>query len=137
MIQAAALALAILTLVVCVFALVAGRTPERIIAALVLASIPIGKLVQLIPSLDLRTTAALTLDGLYAFAMLGLTLRYGRPWLGLVMLLYACQFGMHAYFMIAQSQDAALHTLINNGIFLAVLLSLLAGTINTVRQKPA
>lgn len=116
----------------CVFALVKGGTPERIGALIILA--------------NLMATAAnenllhdqrilLAIDGLTAVALLPLTLRYASVWLGVVMLLYGLQFGLHAFYFVLERPKDALHVTINNANFCAIILSLGWGTIQAWRQR--
>jgi hypothetical protein len=101
---------------------------------LILASVPVGILIRKAP-VGLVPTLDLTGDAVIAFIMLGLTLRYTSRWLGLVMLLYAAQFALHAaYFVLALAPDL-LHDLIETFIFIAVTISLTAGTIASRRAR--
>lgn len=76
---------------------------------------PIGLVVQL------------TLDGATAVALLLVLLRFGRPWLGVAMLLYAGQFALHSVYLVAQLKKDYLHVLLNNLNFLAIHLCLAVG----------
>jgi hypothetical protein len=124
-----AYALAILafvsSLASCGFALAKGGSQERIAAAIILA--------------NLAATAAnetwlhdqrvlLTIDGLTAVGLLPLLMRSASVWLGVVMLLYGIQFGLHAFYFVLERPKDALHVTINNSNFLAISLCLGFGT---------
>jgi len=78
---------------------------------------PIGLMVQM------------TLDGAAAGALLFVLLRFGRPWLGVAMLLYAAQFALHSVYLVGEIKKNYLHVLLNNLNFVAIHLSLLVGTV--------
>lgn len=76
---------------------------------------PLGLLVQL------------SLDGAAAVALLLVLLRFGRPWLGVAMLLYAGQFTLQSVYLVAELKKDYLHVLLNNLNFLAIHGSLAVG----------
>lgn len=70
----------------------------------------------------------LTLDGASAVALLFVLLRFGRPWLGIAMLLYAAQFTLQSVYLVGEIKKNYLHVLLNNLNFIAIHLSLAVGT---------
>lgn len=131
----AAQALVALIVFTCAFALWKGGKSERLAALIVLLNF-IGGLVgsQFIPGY--RGVASLTLDAATAFGFLALTLAYGLPWLGLAMLIFALQFGLHAfYFVTNRHPEDVLHATINNLNFLGVIICLAFGTIDAIRRR--
>lgn len=71
----------------------------------------------------------LTFDGAAALGLLYVVLRYGRPWLGIAMLLSAAQFALQSVYLVADLKKDYWHVLLNNLNFIAIHLSLLAGTL--------
>ena len=118
------------------FAAWKGRAPERIAAAVVAANLILGLLFQ---ALTPETQGSLRFanDGLAALVLLGvthtdtpaITIRYGAPWMGGVMLFYAAQFSLHSFYMVTGRSNAEyLHALINNVIFASIVWCLIIGT---------
>lgn len=70
----------------------------------------------------------LFLDGAAAVALLLVLLRFGRPWLGLVMLLYALQFALQSVYLVGQIKKNNWHIYINNLNFIAIHITLAVGT---------
>jgi hypothetical protein len=115
----------------CAFALLKGGRAERIGALIILANILIGLGGELL----FPKSIMLALDALTATAMLVVAVMYASPWLGMVMLLYAVQFGLHAfYFVMARPRDP-FHVMVNNLDFLAILICLAAGTAIAWRRR--
>lgn len=80
----------------------------------------------------------LALDGVTALALLLITLRHAAPWMGAVMLLFASQFALHAYYLtVGRDPTDYLHALINNMNNTAMVLCLIAGTVVAVRRRTA
>jgi len=77
----------------------------------------------------------LTLDGAAAVALLFVLLRYGRPWLGVAMLLYALQFTLQSIYLVAEIKKDYWHVVVNNLNFIAIHLSLLVGTVQHWLQR--
>jgi len=129
-------AIALVALAACLFALIRGGLPERLTAGLFLLSIPLALLLQKIPS-DQKSMAQLGIDALFALISLALTLRYPIRWLGVVMLLYAAQFALHAAYMVADRPADALHQAANNLIFAGIVLCLTIGTLGAQARRRA
>ena len=83
----------------------------------------------------------LTLDGSAAVALLLVLLRFGRPWLGVAMLLYALQFTLQSVYIVADIKKNYWHVLLNNLNFIAIHLAVAVGTaqhwIRTRRARTA
>lgn len=100
-------------------AIVAGNQALTLLIAYVLGGGSQGTIALLVQ---------LTLDGASAVALLFVLLRFGRPWLGVAMLLYAAQFTLQSVYLVGQLNKDYLHVLLNNLNFLAIHLTLLVGT---------
>jgi hypothetical protein len=120
--------LLVLILVICLFAFVKGEMAERIGAGIILANLVAGMANE---SLFHSQLITLCIDGLTAFALLPIVLRYASLWLGAVMLLYAAQFALHAFYFVAERPRDTLHIVLNNTNFVAVGLCLAVGTAGT------
>lgn len=131
----AAQALLALTVLTCVFALWKGGRLERIAMAIIVVNVGAGFVGDLvIPSYP--GIARLTVDAATAFAFLGLTLLYGLPWLGVAMLIFSLQFGLHAFYFVTNRPDHdLLHATVNNLNFLGTLACLAYGTVDAIRRR--
>lgn len=117
----------------CLFAFVKGGAAERIGAGVILANLT----AMLLASGYFLTNPVmgLVLDALTAVVLLGLAVIYASFWLGGVMLLYALQFTLHAYYFVAERPRDHWHVVVNNIDFFAVSLSLVIGTAVTWRRR--
>ncbi len=131
------LSLTLFALVVWIFAFWRGGAAERWGALVILANQavtlvlgyvghgspgPMGLLIQM------------SLDGAAAVALLMVLIRFGRPWLGVAMLLYAAQFALHSFYLVTAQNKDYLHVLLNNLNFVAIHSALAVGTaLNWVR----
>ena len=117
------------------FALWKGGTPERWAGAVNALSMVAGFVIQsLLPHTQdpFRFANDLAPGAIF----LWLAVRYGSPWLGAVMLLYAAQFAMHAWFSVMQlPTHSHLHAVLNNIDFTGVVVCLTAGTALAWRRK--
>lgn len=112
-----------------------GATAERIAAFVVVANMVLGFAVNSL-SPDLAGTLRFASDGLSAVVLLIVTVRYGAPWMGGVMLFYAAQFSLHSFYLVTGRSNADyLHALINNINFAGIIWCLIIGTIVTVRRR--
>ena len=117
------------------FALWKGGVAERLAACVVAANLALGVLVVEILT-PFQDTLRFASDGLTAAALLAVTLRYGAPWMGAVMLCYAVQFSLHAYYMVTgRQQTDYLHAVINNINFSAIIWCLVIGTAVAWRRR--
>jgi hypothetical protein len=110
------------------FALWKGGAAERISAAIVGANLAAGVIVAEAFS-PARDMLRFVIDGLTALALLAVALRYAAPWMGAVMLLYALQFSLHAYYiMTTRDRSDYLHAVLNNVNFSGIIWCLVIGT---------
>jgi hypothetical protein len=110
------------------FAIWKGGTAERAAALAVIVNVVIGQTGQLLAP-DSGGLIRLVNDGLTALVLLGVTLRYGAPWMGGVMLFYAAQFSLHSYYLVTgRPDDDFLHALINNIDYSGIIWCLIIGT---------
>lgn len=117
-----------------IFALWKGGRAERTAAAIVIANVTITEIGH-----SLGPTAEdivqLINDGLTALALLAVTLRYGAPWMGGIMLFFAAQFAMHSYYLVMDRPHDYLHALINNINWSGITWCLIIGTAVGWRQR--
>ena len=116
------------------FALWKGGTAERMTAAVVIVNVLIGQSGKaLAPASD--DLIRLVNDGLTAMILLGITVRYGAPWMGGVMLLFAAQFSMHSYYLVMARESDYVYALINNINFSGIIWCLIIGTVVSWRRR--
>jgi len=112
---------------VVVFALWKGGAAERLTALAVAANLTAGLVINGFfqgSSAGLRFVA----DGATALALLVVAMRWAAPWMGAVMLFYAAQFSLHAYYEIVERDPHDyVHALVNNINFSGISLCLAAG----------
>ena len=112
-----------------------GGAPERLAALAVTVNLAAGIVSREVENrgVDLWSFAN---DGLTALALLLITLRWGSPWLGAIMLFYAAQFTLHAAYMATgRNPNDYLHAVVNNVIFTGTVLCLGAGAIAAWRRQ--
>jgi hypothetical protein len=132
MIQAINNSLLIICLAASLFAFLRGGAAERIGAAIILANLlAYAAKEALFPS----QLAALLIDGITALLLLAVALRYASVWLGAVMLLYALQFALHAFYFVMELPRDRLHMIVNNANFFVVNLCLAAGALMAWRRR--
>ena len=116
------------------FALWKGGTAERTTAGVVIVNVLIGQSGKaLAPASD--DLIRLVNDGLTAMILLGITVRYGAPWMGGVMLLFAAQFSMHSYYLVMARESDYFYALINNINFSGIIWCLIIGTAVSWRRR--
>ena len=118
------------------FALWKGGPAERAGAVLILCFAVLYELMQLLPR-ELRPTAQLVGDGLTAFGLLLIAVRYASLWLGSVLLFQAAQFTLHSYYLVSDRPHDALHAVINNVNLVGILACLVAGTLAAIQRRAA
>ncbi|MDB5430762.1 MAG: hypothetical protein JWP35_1878 [Caulobacter sp.] len=125
-----------LILGVCLFAWWKGGPAERwggtlnvFVAACALAAL-------LLPP-NSRQTAVLVADGLLAFGLLLLAVRYANLWIGAAMLLQATQFVLHTFYYIMEKRHDPFFGLVNNLVSLGILLCIFGGTLLSWRKRSA
>jgi hypothetical protein len=117
------------------FALWKGGPAERAAAIVVALNLVVGVLVGEFLS-PYQPALRFANDGATAFALLAITLRWAAPWMGAVMLLYAGQFALHAYYMASgRNPRDYLHALMNNLNFSAVIWCLVIGAALAWRRR--
>jgi hypothetical protein len=123
------------TLIGVLFAAWKGGVAERMAALVVVANMVLGIVVhKLTPGIEGGFRFAN--DGLAAIALLAITLRYGAPWMGGVMLFYAAQFSLHSFYLVTGRPDTDyLHALVNNINFSAITWCLIIGTAVAWRRR--
>jgi hypothetical protein len=119
------------------FAFVKGGPPERLGAAVILANLLLAFAMQMAPfSKDTLQGAQLLDDGLTALCLLILVLRFTSLWLGAVMILYAIQFSLHAFYLVTdRAPGDLLHAVVNNLTFSGVIWALIIGTAVSWRRR--
>jgi hypothetical protein len=122
------IALLAFSLLSCLFAFVRGGRPERVGAAVILSNLLLMLCLQAILSYSVMSVVQLTLDAVTALALLVLAVMYASLWLGCVMLLYALQFTLHAYYFVSERPRDMLHVVVNNVDFFTISLCLVIGT---------
>jgi hypothetical protein len=122
---------------VCAFALGKGGAAERFGAVAILANIILAFVGDALVPPAYGSLLQLTLDGVTALAFLILALSYASLWLGVVMLLYAIQFGLHGYYQLAQRPKDSIHVVINNVDFVLVSVCLAVGALVAWRRRNA
>lgn len=131
------IALTILTLGICVFALWKGGQAERYGAALILVNALVSSAGDLLfPKADLAIFWLIG-DGLTAFGLLIVAVIYASFWLGGVMILYAVLFALHAFYFVTNKPVDLFHARVNNADFLAISICLAVGTIIAWRRRAA
>ena len=117
------------------FALLKGGPAERLSASVVILNVAIGQSGQyLAPQSD--EIIRLVNDGLTALILLAITVRYGAPWMGGVMLLFAAQFAMHSYYIVTERPAGDyFNALVNNLNFTGIIWCLIIGTAVAWRRR--
>jgi signal transduction histidine kinase len=120
------------SLLACGFAFLRGGVGERVGAGVILANLVLTLANEY---LQQNQVVTLAIDGLTALALLAIAVRFASFWLGGVMLLYALQFSMHAFYFVAARPRDLIHAVVNNLDFFAVSLCLVVGTTVAWRQQ--
>jgi len=125
------IALLAFSLSACLFAYIKGETAERIGAGIILLNIVLA----LAGEYFFPQTILLWLDALTAVSLLIVAVFYASPWLGAVMLLYAAQFTLHAFYFVTARPRDHFHVVVNNVDFFLISLCLVIGTAVTWRRR--
>jgi len=123
------------TFLVCGLAWIKGAAAERWGSVIVLIGAIVALLVQMLLPARSESIAMLLCEGLYSLAFLMLALRYTSPWLGGAMLLQAMQFGLHAYYIVAERQHDLTYGVVNNLNSAGVLICILLGIVASSRRR--
>ena len=137
MLNSAVIAFLAFSLLSCMFALVKGGTAERLGASVILANLVLMFGLQAILPPSTMSVVQLGLDAVTAVALLGLAVLYASFWLGAVMMLYAAQFALHAYYFVSERPVDLFHARVNNLDFFAISVALVLGTLFASRKKAA
>jgi hypothetical protein len=111
----------------CVFAWWKGGPAERWGGVVNLAVSILGLPIYLLP-VGSRQTSLLMVDGLLAFGLLLLAVRYTSLWIGTAMLLQAVQFMLHTYYFVMELRHDALFAIVNNMVLVGIVLCIVGGT---------
>src|ERR1700761_8345861 len=123
-----------LGLLACLFAFAKGGRAERIGAAIILLNI----LAYAVNETQIHYPLwNLVIDAVTALALLAVAVRYASFWQGAVMLLYALQFSLHAFYFVTERPRDTFHVIVNNAIFFAVCACLILGTALAWRRRLA
>ena len=87
------------TVAVIAIALVLGRTPERLSAAIFAGATVFSQVVSRFNGLHQVGNLLLLIDGVMAFGFLYLAIKYGYLWIALLMVAMAGYFSVHAYYL--------------------------------------
>ena len=117
-----------------VFALWKGGTAERLAAGVVIFNVTVGYLAGQYLQ-EIGEVVRLANDGLAALALLGVTIRFGAPWMGGAMLFYASQFALHSYLIVMERPVSYWIALINNINWNGVVWCLILGTATSWRVR--
>lgn len=129
------IALTLLTLGICLFALWKGGQAERFGAGLILTNALLSTVGDLLfPHADLAILWLIA-DGLTAVGLLVVAVVYASFWLGGVMLLYAILFTLHSFYFVTGREVDLFHARVNNADFLGISVCLAIGTIIAWRRR--
>jgi len=124
--------LLVLCLFMCVLALAKGGMAERIGAGIIIANLVAG----VVNERWLHTSMVhLAIAGVTALVLLAVAVRYASLWVGGVMLLYALQFALDAYYIVSEQKRDAIYVVTNNVLFCTVTLCLAGGTALAWRRR--
>lgn len=131
------IALTLLTLGICLFALWKGGQAERFGAGLILTNALLSTAGDLLfPHADLAILWLIA-DGLTAVGLLIIAVVYASFWLGGVMLLYAILFTLHSFYFVTGREVDVFHARVNNLDFLGISICLAIGTTIAWRRRIA
>jgi hypothetical protein len=119
----------------CAFAFWKGGSAERAGACVILANLLLMWAGGRVLASASTGVFGLVVDGLTAAALLIIVLRYASLWLGGVMLLYAIEFSLRAFYFVTERPFDLLHAIVNNADFMGVVFCLVAGTAVTWRRR--
>jgi hypothetical protein len=116
----------------CLLAFARGGTPERLGAAAILLNLFAGMANE---THGQGQVVGLAIDAVTALALLPVALRYPRAWLGVVMILYALQFSLHAWYAVLNKPRDLLHVQLNNINFVLISACLAVGAATAWRRR--
>ena len=119
----------------CLFAFWKGGPAERAGAGVILANLLLMWAGGRVLASASTGVFGLVIDGLTAAALLIVALRYASLWLGGVMLLYALEFTLRAFYFVTERPWDLLHVIVNNLDFMGVVFCLVTGTAVSWRRR--
>jgi heme/copper-type cytochrome/quinol oxidase subunit 4 len=84
---------------------------------------------------DSLDVALLFADGVLAFGLLLLGVRYASLWIGAAMILQAVQFLLHTYYFVLELRHDRLFSFVNNLVSLGMLICMVAGAMLSWRRR--
>jgi hypothetical protein len=84
---------------------------------------------------QLGDVVELTIDLAWAIVLLILVVRHAALWLGVTMFLQAAQFGLHAYYLVAERPLDRMHAWINNLNTTGISICIVVGTVIAWRRR--
>ena len=121
--------------VAAILALWKGGIAERVAAAVLLLNVGIGRSATAM-MLESRELIWLCNDGLTALVLLFVTVRFAAPWMGGVMLFFAAQFALHAYYIVTmQRAFDNTYAAVNNFNWFGIGICLIAGAVVAWRRR--
>ena len=125
------------TVGICAFGLWKGDAPVRYAAIACLAVELSARIINPRPGDIGSESATLVVDFAFAVILLLLAVRFASLWIGAAMILQAAQFSLHAYYLVMEREQDSLHAWINNTNDWGILISILVGTIFSIRRRKA
>lgn len=124
--------LLVLCLLMCVFALIKGSEAERTGAGIIIANLVAG----VVNERWLHAGVVhLGITAVTALVLLAAAVRYASLWLGGVMVLFALQSALEAYYLILEQKRDMIYIAANNVLFCTVTLCLAVGTALAWRRR--
>ena len=130
-----ALTIDALTIAACLFAWWKGESAERWGGTINLIAATGAVIARLVLHAEIRDVTVLIADGVLAFGLLFLGVRYASLWIGAAMLLQAVQFLLHTYYFVLEVAHDRLFSLVNNLVSLGVILCICGGTMLTWQRR--
>lgn len=123
----------------CLFAFWKGDAGVRTGAAVILGMILVERISRATLGLphSWNLVVGMAGDTITAFGLLFIAARYATPWLGGVLLFYAAQFAIHAFYFVTHRPDDAFRFVTVNTCFMAVNICLVGGAIAAIRARGA
>lgn len=112
-----------------------GGIAERLAGTVVIVDVTVAR-IGLWLGPEYQSLIHLCNDGLAAAALMVITIRYGAPWMGGIMLFFATQFSLHSYYLVSGRPDHDyLHAMVNNIDWLGIICCLIIGTAVAWRRR--
>jgi hypothetical protein len=117
------------------FALWKGDDAARIAGAVSAANAVVLPVLRMTLQTQVGEVLQLTADFIWAAGLLILVVRHAALWLGVTMFLQAAQFGLHAYYLVAERPLDRLHAWINNLNTTGISICIVVGTVIAWRRR--